>query len=220
MDEEKELLDKFNNKDNAAYEVVFKRYYKDLVEKAWYRLKNIEDCEEAAADCFIKLWNSHTTFTVRAELESYLHDTIITVCIDMWRRQEKRSCETSVDPDQFEMFNSADAEIHGKILLKEVRNVIEQFPPRCRQINKMRYLEGLDPKEISEILDLKLSSIYTQIEIGRKLLKKKFPGLTFSITPWIINLLLQNLLWALLFVNTQKIFPPAKVNSNNKLLII
>ena len=84
----------------------------------------------------------------------------------------------------------------------------------------MKYIEDLDVNEISEKLNLKPSGIYTQLEIGQKLLKKKFPGLTFAITPWIINLLLQNLLWALLFVNTQKIFPPAKVNSNNKLLII
>jgi RNA polymerase sigma-70 factor (ECF subfamily) len=50
---------------------------------------------------------------------------------------------------------------------------IEQLPPKCREIVKLRYQEGLKTREISDAMGISSRTVETQLYKALKLLKGK-----------------------------------------------
>jgi RNA polymerase sigma-70 factor (ECF subfamily) len=56
---------------------------------------------------------------------------------------------------------------------------IEQLPPKCREIVKMRYQEGLKTREISDAMGISSRTVETHLYKALKLLKGKVRKLSY-----------------------------------------
>lgn len=54
-----------------------------------------------------------------------------------------------------------------------IRAAIETLPPKYKSVMVLRYLEDLSLQEISDVLDMPVTTIKTRVHRGREFLRKK-----------------------------------------------
>ena len=79
---DQDLLTAFKKGDEAAFEQVFKHYFKPLRLQAYLLLKNAEEAEDQVQQLFLDIWNKQLYRSVQQSLKSYLHASIRNRCLN------------------------------------------------------------------------------------------------------------------------------------------
>lgn len=90
--EQLQLLIDFQAGKEAAFEQVFKLFYKPLRVKAFLILKNEEEAEDQVQQLFLDIWNKQLYRNVQQSLKAYLHTAIRNRCFNCLTKavQEKK----------------------------------------------------------------------------------------------------------------------------------
>lgn len=165
---------RFIQGDQEQFKAIFDAYWKRLFSYAFKIYKEEAICEDIVQEVFIQLWE-RTNDTEILNLESYLFRAVKYGVANRIRdlkvtEDVAQALETSTDsslPDV--VLESQEAE--HKIML-----LIEQLPPKCKQIFKMSRFDHKDNTTIAKELDLSVRTVETQISKALKHFKKHYPG--------------------------------------------
>lgn len=137
----------------------FDEYSEALFRHAYYRLSDRERAMELVHDTFTKVWgylrNGHEIETYK----SFLYKVINNLIIDEYRRRKEVSLdalleEDGVDEGSFkELHGGGIEEVTFSMDAKQALLLIEKLPVLYREIITLRFIDGLGPKEISELIE-------------------------------------------------------------------
>lgn len=172
-----EILQLFNNKQDAAFEIVFSLYYPRLVYFAKEYVP-LADAKNLVQDAFISTWEKNPKFISEAQLQSYLYTNVKNNCL-MFLRHEKvkhKYREESTGQLQNKLYQSALKQIDTSVItFQEIENIIDktmlELPERCREVFMLSRLEGLKNQEVADKLATSVKAVEAQITKALKIFR-------------------------------------------------
>ena len=153
----------------AQYQL-YKQYSKAMYNIAIRFLDNKMDAEDILQDSFIKAFSRLGELKNKDVFGSWLKRIVINNCISLQRKKKIHFEE--IDDTRYEEISDLDDTL-PKIDPELVHNAIKELPHKGRTVLVLRALEGYKHQEISEMLDISVSTSKTQYSRALALLNKK-----------------------------------------------
>lgn len=156
---------------SIQFEKLYKRFQPSLTNYAFYLTRSSEDAIEIVNDVFLSVWSKQNRLTLDHSLKTYLYTAVKNRSINYIK---KNKLETVFD-DQLDTLS--DFEADKSLLQKEQQIIIEQImnnlPPKCKQVFSMSRVDQLSNKEIASLLDISIKTVEAQITKALKIFRKK-----------------------------------------------
>lgn len=126
-------------------------------------LKSVPDAEDAVQDVFLKLMRSNRKFKSSEHEKAWLIVTSQNHCKNMlknWWRKKRTDINNIPEPSYVE-----------DLTKDYIWEQVISLPNKYKMVIYLYYYEGYSTEEISKILDIKSSTIRTQLRTARKRLK-------------------------------------------------
>lgn len=136
---------------------------------AYRFLEDEAEAKDAVQDLLVKLWNSRDSLDKVANIQAYAFTLMKNLCID---RIRKKKHSVNCDPPE-RAGGPPEGAMDDREELRRTLKLIEELPPRQRDILKMRVFEELEYDEIAERLGMTQINTRVQLSLARKTLKQK-----------------------------------------------
>lgn len=170
---------------SAALAALFEQYAAGLLGYAC-KFVSRETAEDIIQDVFIQLHRQADSLEIRQSIRSYLFRAVHNRCLDQLKHDmvHKRYVNQALAELRIEELSWYDPSSGNESLLMKgeegnIWQAIEQLPPKCREIVKMRYQDGLKTREISDAMGISSRTVETQLYKALKLLKGKVRKLSY-----------------------------------------
>lgn len=191
---DEELMEKFQDGDNAAMEELFARYQKPLYNFFLRMINKKEMAEDLVQETFIKVCRFGNTFRgADAKFTTWLYSVAGNQCRDMLRYTSRRP-ETPVtdivDEEQADSFadmlySTDETPVEDHLMRSEVNSsikaAIDALPEKERKAIILREYNELEYREIAEILGCPIGSVKVLIFRARQRLREQLKNVDMSV---------------------------------------
>jgi RNA polymerase sigma factor (sigma-70 family) len=165
------LLLKLRTGDELAFNVIFKRYWKNLYDDAFKRLRNNTQSEEIVQDVFANLWVKRYDQKIE-NLQPYLRTA---VKYQVYMLYKKELLLPNFE-EPLEHMALATLQADSLFFAKELRGCIDTWlqtvPEKRREIFRLRYIEEYSTMEISKQLNISQKTVQNTLATALISLKK------------------------------------------------
>ncbi|WP_088105807.1 RNA polymerase sigma factor SigW [Halalkalibacter urbisdiaboli] len=157
--------------------------YKDKVYQVAYRMVgNVQEAQDVAQEAFLRAYTNIERFDEQRKFSTWLFRITTNVAIDRLRKKKPdfslQDEISGADGLTYETQIAADQELpEEQVVTLEmqawIQHEINQLPLKYRTAIILKYIEDLSLKEISEVLDMPVSTVKTRIHRGREALRKR-----------------------------------------------
>jgi RNA polymerase sigma-70 factor (ECF subfamily) len=166
--------------DADAFGEIVRRWERRIFALAYGMLGREEDARDATQETFLAAFRNLRGFRGEAKVSSWLHRIAVNQCITRQRRSRVRS-ESALDEEQEKnstnfavSLNLSPARLtEGAQVSEAVRNAVNSLPLDLRQVVVMKEFEELTFREISEVLDVPLSTVKSRLYTALRQLQMK-----------------------------------------------
>jgi RNA polymerase sigma-70 factor (family 1) len=175
------LWHKVRMDDQAAFNVLFDRYWISLYKTAHHYLDDEDECAQVVNDIFVSIWNR------RKELEISFFYTFMqtSVRFQIYKRRKaaklKLVFKEEVDADVLHESNTGEKRVQQQEFNRELSGYLDKLPKRCQEIFELRHIEQLSNQEIAERLNISKRTVENQMALALKHLKLCFKYMSFII---------------------------------------
>jgi RNA polymerase sigma-70 factor (ECF subfamily) len=166
------LLERLKLGDLDAFNVIYERYWSVLVNESFKRLNNMALCEEVVQDVFIDLWQQRAVRDIQ-NLEAYLRTCMKFKIFEVYRKNRRTK---SMLQENLSLIQEHEISESDQYAEKDLKSLIEEWiahlPQKRKEIFKMRYLDELSTKEISEMTESSQNTIQNHLGISIAKLRK------------------------------------------------
>jgi len=166
--------------DREAFGEIVRRWERKIFALCFGMLGREDDARDAAQETFISAYRSLSGFRGDAKVSSWLHRIAVNQCLTFKRRAKTRSEEylDSEDGSEERIFiaplhNSPSRQAEQVERLRLVRTAVSSLPTDLRQVIVMKEFEEMTFQEISDTLELPLSTVKSRVYTALKQLKMK-----------------------------------------------
>lgn len=168
------LVKRFTSGDMKAFDCIYSIFNQKLQKFIFSLIKTETDTEDLVQEVFVKVWENRTKLKDHNSFDKYLFTIAYNTTISLLRVRVKenqyveyvKSVQVELDePELIDEFNKD--EINEKLNL-----LIDQMPPRQREVFKMKHFRNYSYKEIAETLGISVNTVENQIVKSHKYLKK------------------------------------------------
>lgn len=172
--------------DQKAFEELVDIYKNKVFHICYRMLGNNHEAEDMAQEAFLRAYLHIDRFNEEHKFSTWLYRIATNLTIDRLRKKK---------PDYYldaEVAGSDGLNLYSQVAVAEqlpeekietfelqdrIQLEIMQLPPKYRSAITLKYLEELSLKEISEILQIPVSTVKTRIHRGREALRKRLNDL-------------------------------------------
>lgn len=179
MKEEKahitELLENICRKDDQkSFEGLFRLFYERLLSFCVHYVKHRESAEEIVSDVFVKLWVKRKDLSHIQNLEIYLFIAVKNHSLNYIKRFSKYRVTDLENEGIHQLINTHDPEkeLERRELIFKMNQAVDSLPRQCKIIFNLVKEEGLEYKEVAQILNLSPRTVETQLVRAMKKLDK------------------------------------------------
>lgn len=174
--------------DPEAFGEIVRRWERKIFALCFGMLTREDEARDAAQETFIAAYRNLKNFRGEAKVSSWLHRIAVNQCLTTKRRNRTRSEdyldeETNehervfVAPETHSPSNTAEK---GERLVI-VRQAVSSLPVDLRQVIVMKEFEEMTFQEISDTLDLPLSTVKSRLYTALKQLRMKLERLSIEV---------------------------------------
>ncbi|SMO56462.1 RNA polymerase sigma factor [Solitalea koreensis] len=172
----KELNDRelmVHENEEAAFHVIFDRYWKPLFHKALNRTGNDADAQDVVQEVFISCWNNRATIQIENSLAPYLFTALKYAIIKSVYRKAKKGIHLPLDVEELNLIELSSEEI---VQAKELQDIISQqvseLPERMQEIYRLSRVENLQIAQIAQHLNLSEQTVKNTLTTALGRLRK------------------------------------------------
>jgi len=168
----------------AAFDVLLSKYRKPIVHFMFRMVHNQAVAEELAQEVFLRVYRSRETYRAEARFSTWLYRIATNLGVNHARdtRHERSAstvyldepdAETGTTPDVADATPSAEADMLRKERMKAIRQHVLALPERQKTAVLMHKYEGMDYKQIGEVLKLSESATKSLLFRAYQTLREK-----------------------------------------------
>jgi RNA polymerase sigma-70 factor (family 1) len=157
-----ELVALMKADDHAAFNEVYNRYWKFLLQASYQVSRNKSDSLDVCQTVFLWFWENRSEIRVTASLKGYLYNAVKFKLANLIRNGKVR--ETLFDNlEAIDIHTYRSNELELKQLQDFIHQLIHELPVRCREVFLLSRNEHLSNKEIAERLGISEKTVEDHI---------------------------------------------------------
>lgn len=176
---DEELIKLVKKGDIDAFEQIIKKYEKKIFSLIFNMVRNENEVEDIAQEVFLKVYRYIDKFNGDSSLYTWIYKIATNLCLDKIRKRkeviyidEKLQLDDGEVDFQLQSEEKTQDELYEQKELKQkLEKCINMLPEKQKAMIVLRDIKGFSYDEISEILDLKLGTVKSQINRARLKLK-------------------------------------------------
>lgn len=158
----------------------FEKFSDELFRHAALRLSNRDRALEITQETFLKAWEYMERGEVIREYRPFLYRTLNNLVIDEYRKRKSASLDAMMEDsetaqaveghllrDELDIFEQTAVKFEGKRALE----MVAQLPENYRTVIVMRYVDGLAPSEIADVIGESENAVSVRIHRGMRKLR-------------------------------------------------
>lgn len=171
---DKELVNKLQNNEIEAFDILFRRYCDKLFRFSFSLLKEEEISKEIVQETFYRIWEIRRQIDSNKSFKSFLFSISYHLIIDELRLrmkdQEYRNFITRYFGEQSDKQVST---IDYQTIENKIKKAVEELPLKRKQIYHLSRNNGLSHKEIAKKLGITTKTVENQINLSLKHIKTR-----------------------------------------------
>lgn len=137
--------------DFEAFGELYSIYLDRIYRYVFYQVKDKMTAEDITEDVFIKAWRAISSCKGKEKtFSSWLYRIAHNHVIDIFRSQKK---ELSTEMETVAELSDPKLEVETELERQELLNGIDCLPQNQKQVIVLKFIEGLDNREIGQIMD-------------------------------------------------------------------
>ena len=158
---------------------LFERYEKKLV-RYILRISSFspEEANDILQEAFIKIWVNLNKFDDNLKFSSWAYRIVHNTVVSEWKKSRSFGKDRNIKIDE-EVFKNLPSEFdlveksYEKDKIAIIHKILNSLPERYKDVLVLRFLEGKNYNEISDILKKPLGTIATLIHRAKKAFRKE-----------------------------------------------
>jgi len=165
-----------------AFTTAFEQYSDALFRHCFFRVSNEERARELVQDAFMKAWDYASGGGEVKSYRPFLYKILNNLIIDEYRKKKTSSLDALLEQDgvsegSFEDLQSGtqaevEAQVDARRDVEEFTEALKELSEKYRTVVTLRYVDGLQPKEIADLLEETQNVVSVRIHRGVEQLKK------------------------------------------------
>jgi RNA polymerase sigma-70 factor (ECF subfamily) len=172
--EDQAIVTLLAEKDETAFELVFKSHFKRLHAYAFTILRDETEAEDIVQQVFYKLWERQENLSVTGSVSAYLYRAVHNESLNYLKHQKvKTNHKLHV---AYSMKNQAEhpaKKVLANELEKNIHAALGELPEQCRTIFQMSRFDELKYREIADKLGISVKTVENQMGKALRLLRLK-----------------------------------------------
>ena len=168
----------------AAFDILLAKYRKPIIHFMFRMVHNQAVAEELAQEVFLRIYRSRETYRAEARFSTWLYRIATNLGVNHARdtRHERSAStiyldepdsETGTTPDVADLTPSAEANMLRRERMNAIRQHVLALPERQQSAVLMHKYEGMDYKQIGEVLKLSESATKSLLFRAYQTLREK-----------------------------------------------
>ena len=175
-------------RDEAAFEQMFKTYFKRLHAYSFTILRDEIQAEEMVQQVFFKLWERNENLSLTGSVSSYLYRAVHNESLNYIKHQKVRSNhQLNVAYSMKNEVEHPAKKIMAGELEKKIHSALNELPEQCRTIFQMSRFDELKYREIADKLGISVKTVESQMSKALRLLRVKLVDFLIFILLFIHN---------------------------------
>jgi RNA polymerase sigma-70 factor, ECF subfamily len=175
-------------RDEAAFEQMFKTHFKRLHAYAFTILRDEIQAEEMVQHVFFKLWERNENLSLTGSITSYLYRAVHNESLNYIKHQKVRSNhQLNVAYSMKNEVEHPAKKIMAGELEKKIHSALNELPEQCRTIFQMSRFDELKYREIADKLGISIKTVESQMSKALRLLRVKLVDFLIFILLFIHN---------------------------------
>ena len=163
--------------DRNAFRMLVDRYERPVFTLCLRMVKNRHDAEDCAQTAFLKAYSALETFRSGSSFKSWIYRIASNVCIDALRKRARiptseASREDERPSEMVEPGPGPRARASRSEMRETLETALQSLDDMYRLPLVLFHLEGLECREISVMLRLRLGTVKTRVRRGRLILRE------------------------------------------------
>lgn len=179
-------LERFIKGDKQSFVYLHGRYQSKVY---FYCLKFVgkpEIAEEITSDVFVKLWQKREDIRTDTDISGLIFKISRDYALSYLRRVARQADlrKAFIDTYLESITNPVEEQLYLQEGMAIADRAIETLPPKCQQVFRLRYLDGLSLSQIAEELHISTNTVQNHLQKGTRIVKsylQEHSDLVFSI---------------------------------------
>ena len=159
---------------------IVKRWERKIFALCFGMLRREDEAKDATQDAFIAAYKNLSRFRGEAKVSSWLHRIAVNQCLTRKRREKTRSESFFDESEAMEekVFEAPESVSPSNVTeknerLQAVRAAVQALPSELKQVVIMKEFEEMTFQEISDTMDIPLSTVKSRLYTALKQLRMK-----------------------------------------------
>jgi RNA polymerase sigma-70 factor (family 1) len=161
-----------------AFRQLFNNYSEKLVQFAYALVKNHIAARDIVNEVFVKIWKRREQVTGIMNLRVYLYTATKNTGLNYLSRKAHEQVTEPFDHISIALRDDRcpEQELITHEIFNKIHQAIDQLPPRCKMIFKLIREDGLQYKEVAEVLNISIHTVDAQMAIAIRKISDKVRG--------------------------------------------
>lgn len=168
------------NKKHDRFRDLYDTYARELYWVALAMCRDESLSEDVVHEVFVQVWERFEKLSDVRDPHAFLVTMTKNKTLDYLRHSQVEYRNEKAVAYEIEFNNSLEYNDLEDLKLRAKR-LLDQLPPKCREIFLLAVLDGLSYKEIADQRRVSINTVKTQMKIARKKLKGELPILVAAI---------------------------------------
>lgn len=178
--------------DNVAFEEIFRRYWQELLDAAYRRVKAQETAMELVQSLLVNLYLKRETIVLRTSLRSYLHISLKNKVLNTIRAELVRNnYQQHMLSDNGRYQPDAATTLQLKELQEQIEASCAEMPEKCREVFYLSRKEHLSYQDIAKRLGISVNTVEKHMVKALKILRARLKEYNFTLFCFLATLFLK-----------------------------
>lgn len=171
--EDAELVELLRTGDETAFRSVWETLHRPLADFAYRYVRSEDAAADIVQQVFVTMWEERATLRPRSTISNYLYSAVRNRVRNVLRHDrvvQAYALYAAAVLQSESSSNDADVQITVAELQSSITRILDDLPPRTREIFLMSREDGLPPSEIARMLGISLQVVYNQLTRALKAL--------------------------------------------------
>ena len=178
-----ELVDRCKEGDYGAFDLLVTKHRGRVYAMIQNMVKNEADSWDLAQEVFVKVWKALPRFESRARFSTWMYRITHNVVYD-WMRKRKMDVAGDLDDNLLDReviaagalatparVSRPDEALSQEEVRTNIENALEKLSPEHREAILLREVQGLEYKEIADVIGCSLGTVMSRLFYARKKLQ-------------------------------------------------